>query len=294
MHTSTCTHLRHRLVTLLILLVACVTGRAQDTTLLYRLTGPGLTQPSYLYGTFHLLCPNDLQITPATESAIHSTQQMYLELDLDDPAMLAQMQKSMFMTGGKTAKDLLSVADYTLLDEYLKKNSQIGLAQVGGLKPVGLLSLMYMSMLNCPPASYDMTFAQMASKEKKEVLGLETIDEQLAALDKIPVDEQLKGIIDMAKKPDEAKAEFAQFLTVYKTHDVARLTAAMKESKFDAGVNEYENSLLRDRNLRWIPVMEKAAKAKPTFFAFGAGHLGGEQGVLNLLRQKGYTLTPVN
>lgn len=285
---------RHILALFVVFLAASLATWAQDTTLLYRLTGPGLTQPSYLYGTFHLLCPNDLQITPATENAIHGAQQMYLELDLDDPAMMAQMQKSMFMTGGKTTKDLLSAEDYTLLDNYLKKNIQIGLAQVGGLKPIGLLSLMYMSMLSCQPASYDMTFAQMAGKDKKEVLGLETIEDQLAALDKIPLEDQLKGIVDMAKKPDEAKAEFAQFLNVYKTHDVARLTAAMKESKFDAGANEYENSLLRDRNLRWIPVIEKAAKAKPTFFAFGAGHLGGEQGVLTLLRQKGYTVTPVN
>jgi uncharacterized protein YbaP (TraB family) len=294
MRINITTHLRKRIASVLVLLASYVTAQGQDTTLLYRMTGPGLTQPSYLYGTFHLLCPNDLQITPAIEKAMQSAQQVYLELDLDDPAMMAQMQKSMFMTGGKTTKDLLSAEDYALLDNYLKKNIQIGLAQVGGLKPIGLLSLMYMSMLSCQPASYDMTFAQMAGKDKKEVLGLETIDEQLAALDKIPVEEQLKSLVDMAKKPDEAKAEFAQFLNVYKTHDVAKLTATMKDSKFDAGMNEYENSLLRDRNLRWIPVIEKAAQNKPTFFAFGAGHLGGEQGVLTLLRKKGYTVTPVH
>jgi uncharacterized protein YbaP (TraB family) len=268
--------------------------RAQDNSLLYKVTGPGLEKPSYLYGTFHLVCPTDLNITDATKQAINDAQQVYLELDLDDPSMMASMQKAMLMPNGKTMKDLLKPEDYTLLDNYLKQKMNVGLAQVGMLKPIGLLSMMYMTVMPCQPASYDMTFAQMASKDKKEVLGLETIDAQLAALDKIPMDEQLKGLIDMARKPEEAQKEFANLLAAYKSKDVAKLMSMMKNSQFSGGdFAQFEENLLNERNTNWIPIIEKAAKEKPTFFAFGAGHLGNDKGVVNLLRKKGYTVTPV-
>ncbi|MBD2705668.1 TraB/GumN family protein [Spirosoma sp. BT702] len=271
---------------------ALVSTQAQDNTLLYEVTGPGLTKPSYLYGTLHLVCPNDLTISESVQKAVGDAQQVYLELDLDDPSMMINMQKAIIMTDGKTLKDLLKPEDYTVLDNYLKEKMKMGLAQFERFKPIGLLSLMYMTVLPCQPASYDMTFAQMAAKDKKEVLGLETIDAQLAALDKIPIEEQLKGLVDMAKMPDEAKKEFSDLLTAYKTNDVSKLMALMKSSKF-GDIGEFEDSLLGERNANWIPVIEKAAKEKPTFFAFGAGHLGNDKGVINLLRQKGYTVKAV-
>ncbi len=270
------------------------TAQAPDNALLYEVSGNGLTKPSYLYGTFHLVCPTDLTITDAMKKAVGDAEQVYLEIDMDDPAMMTGMMKAMMMTDGKTVKDLLKPDDYTLLDNYLKQKMNMNLAQVGTMKPIGLMSLMYMTVLPCQPASYDMTFAQMAGKEKKEVLGLETIDAQLAALDKIPMEEQLKGLVDMARKPDEAKKEFNDLLTAYKAKDLAKLMSMMKTSQFSGGdFAQYEDALLGDRNANWIPVIEKAASRKPTFFAFGAGHLGNDKGVVNLLRKKGYTVKAV-
>ncbi len=269
-------------------------AQAQDNALLYEVTGPGLAKSSYLYGTFHLICPTDMQITDAIKKAIGDSQQVYLELDMDDPAMMGNMQKAMLMTGNKTVKDLLSPEDYTVLDNYLKQKMNMGLAQLGMLKPIGLMSMMYMTMLPCQPASYDLTFAQMAATDKKEVFGLETLDAELAALDKIPLTEQLKGLVDMARNPDGAKKEFADLIAIYKSHDLAKLMGTMQNSKFSGGdFTQYEESLLGERNANWIPVIEKAAREKSTFFAFGAGHLGNEKGVVNLLRKKGYAVKPL-
>ncbi|UFH52355.1 TraB/GumN family protein [Spirosoma sp. KNUC1025] len=269
-------------------------GQTQDNALLYEVTGPGLPKPSYLYGTFHLVCPTDLTITDAMKKAVGESQQVYLELDMDDPTMMADMQKAMMMPAGKTLKDMLKPEDYTVLDSYLNQKMHIGLAQMGMLKPIALLSMMYMTILPCQPASYDLTFAQMAASEKKEVFGLENLSDQLKAIDKIPMEEQLKGLVDMAKKPEEAKKEFSDFIALYKKHDMAKLMNAMKTSEFNGGdFSQYEEGLLTERNTSWIPVIEKAAKEKPTFFAFGAGHLGNEKGVVNLLRKKGYTVKPV-
>ncbi|WP_317041928.1 TraB/GumN family protein [Spirosoma rigui] len=281
-----------------LLLAASITGQARaqtkDNALLYELTGPGISQPSYLYGTFHLVCPSDLTITDVMKKAVSNSQQVYLELDMDDPAMMGSMMKAMAMPAGKTVKDYLKPDEYTLLDGYLKQKMNMSLTQVGGMKPIALTSLMYMTVLPCQPASYDLTFAEMATKDRKEVLGLESLDSQLAALDKIPMEEQLKALVDMARKPDEAKQEFNDMLSAYKAHDINRMMAMMKSSQFSGGdFAQYEDGLLGERNANWIPVIEKAAKEKATFFAFGAGHLGNDKGVVNLLRKKGYTVKPV-
>ena len=286
--------MKKSLLSLLTVGLMAITATAQDKALLYEVSGPGLAQPSYLYGTFHLICPTDLQITDAMKKAVGMAQQVYLELDMDDPAMMSNMQKAMLMPNGKTVKDLLKPDDYTVLDTYLKQKMSMGLAQLGMLKPIGLLSMMYMTMLPCQPASYDLTFAQMAATDKKEVRGLESLEAELAALDKIPLEEQLKGLVDMAKNPDEAKKEFTNLIALYKSHDLTKLMSTMKTSQFSGGdFTQFEASLLADRNANWIPVIEKAAKEKPTFFAFGAGHLGNDKGVINLLRKKGYTVKAV-
>ncbi|MBN8826516.1 MULTISPECIES: TraB/GumN family protein [unclassified Spirosoma] len=282
-----------KIVSLVLWLMNPFYTQAQDHALLYKVTGPGLAEPSYLYGTFHMVCPTDLSITDEIKKALSDARQVYLELDMDDPTMMAGMMKAAMMTNGKTAKDYLSADDYKLLESYLKQKMNMNLAQLGMMKPIGLLSLMYMGILNCEPVSYDLTFMQMAQKDKKEVLGLESLEAQMAALDKIPLDVQFKSLVDMARKPEDASKEFQNFLSAYKTHDLEKLMKQMKTSQFDAGMNEFEGDLLEKRNTSWIPVIEKAAKEKPTFFAFGAGHLGNENGVINLLRKKGYTVTPV-
>ena len=273
---------------------AVVTTQAQDKALLYEVTGPGLAKSSYLYGTFHLVCPTDLIITDAMKKAVGESQQVYLELDMDDPTMMADMQKAMMMPPGKNVKELLKPEDYTVLDNYLNEKMHIGLAQMGMLKPIALLSMMYMTILPCQPVSYDLKFSEMANSEKKEVLGLENLSTQLGAMDKIPMQDQLKGLVDIARKPEDAKKEFAQFIALYKSHDINKLMSAMETSEFSGGdFSQFEESLLTERNTSWIPVIEKAAKEKPTFFAFGAGHLGNEKGILNLLRKKGYTVKAV-
>jgi uncharacterized protein YbaP (TraB family) len=152
---------------------------------------------------------------------------------------------------------------------------------------------MYVSMLKCQPASYDLTFAQLAGQQGKPVLGLETLEEQMAAVDKIPLEEQLKGLVEMARRPDEAQKEIVALLGAYKAQDLPLLMKLVKDSKFNGETETFDQELLDKRNRNWVPIIEKAAREKATFFAFGAGHLGGPNGVLSLLRQKGYTITPM-
>jgi uncharacterized protein len=272
------------------LFLGCSGAFGQDTSLFYEVTGNGLPGPSYLYGTFHMVCPADLAVSEGTKRAFAATQQLYLELDLDDPTQTVEMQKAIALPVGKTARDYLTHTDYDLLDTYLRKASGIGMDLVGNVKPLGLTSLIYMGMLNCEPESYDLTFAQLAKDTQKEVHGLESLEAQLTALDKKPLDAQYAELVSLARNPADAQMEFRQLLAAYKTGDLTKLSVLIKTSRFSGDAEAMEENLLNARNIRWLPIMEQALKTKPTFFAFGAAHLIGEKGVVALLRQQGYTV----
>lgn len=90
-----------------------------------------------------------------------------------------------------------------------------------------------------------------------------------------------------------ARASYLKMVKLYQAQDLEGLTNIMKEDMPEEEYKLYEETFLVARNMNWIPVIEREARAKPTFFAVGAGHLGGNKGVLELLRQKGYTVRPV-
>ncbi|HEX8427293.1 TraB/GumN family protein [Hymenobacter sp.] len=264
---------------------------AATNTLLWEISGKGLTQPSYLYGTIHLVCPADMQMSDQLKQAFGKTQQVVMELDMDSPTMMQEMQSDMLMSGGQNLQQLLSAADYTAVGNYLQANTKLPIDKVGAVKPFILSSMLYPVLLGCTPASYEVTFVKMAQEAKKEVLGLETVQEQLGLFDKIPYAEQSKMLADMVNQEVAAKQELQQMMTLYKAQDVEQLHNLTSKSLF--GFQKYEDLLLDSRNQRWIAGITRYATAKPTFFAVGAAHLGGPKGVLALLRQQGYQIRPV-
>jgi uncharacterized protein YbaP (TraB family) len=132
----------------------------------------------------------------------------------------------------------------------------------------------------------------MAKNESKEVLGLETVQEQFGALDKMGMKKQADlMLVKMIENWNEGKQELKQLMSDYKNQDVEAMFEDMAKSKtMDA---EFENDLLVTRNQNWIPKIQKITKEKPTFFAVGAGHLGGKKGVIALLRESGFTVKAV-
>jgi uncharacterized protein len=267
-------------------------GQKDDKSLLYEISGNGLSQPSYLYGTIHIICKNDFLMTEATKKKFAEAQQVYLELDMDDPKMMPEMMKSMYMTDGSTIKSLLSEADYQKVSQFFKDTLKTNIGGMDKMKPFVLASMAAPKMLACSTQSYEETFMKMAKDEHKEILGLETVQDQFGAIDKMGMKKQADMmLVKLVEDWGDGKQKFKQMITDYKNQDVEALLEDMTKSKTaDA---EFQENLLVVRNQNWIPKIEKIAKEKPTFFAVGAGHLGGEKGVIALLRKQGFTVKAV-
>ncbi len=267
-------------------------GQKEDKSLLYEISGNGLSQPSYIYGTIHIICKDDFVMTETTKQKFSETQQVYLELDMDDPKMMPEMMKSMYMTDGSTLKTLLSDTDYQKVSQFFKDSLKTNIGTMDKMKPFVLSSMTITKLIACPSQSYEETFVKMAKNENKEVLGLETVQEQFGALDKMGMKKQADlMLVKMIENWNDGKQHLKQLISDYKNQDVEAMLEDMEKSKtMDA---EFEQDLLAKRNQNWIPKIQQITKEKPTFFAVGAGHLGGKKGVISLLRDAGFTVKAV-
>lgn len=262
-----------------------------DNSLLWKISGNGLSKPSYLFGTIHITC--DATLDKNVLKALDETGQLYLELDMDDPTMQATMMGGMMMKDGKTMSSLASEADFKIVDEFLQKNLGFSATMMNTFKPTMVSTMLITKMLDCPMQSFETELMKIAEQQKEQVYGLEAVETQMAIFDAIPYDRQMEELVKTAKDNMKAdKKEFTEMMEVYKTKDISAMHAFMEKSE-NKMYSEYRDVMLDNRNKNWIPVIEDVSKKTPTFFAVGAAHLAGDNGVIKLLRKKGYKVEAV-
>jgi len=262
-----------------------------ENALLWEITAPDQKKPSYLFGTIHLICPTDFSLSDSVKAAVSRTQQIALEMDMDDPGMMMAMMKTMNMSEGNELKKLVSESEYTKLDKFYRDSVGIGLAMFEKAKPFILMGPLFNSVLACQPQSYETAFVELAGKQQSEVIGLETVEEQMALFDSVPYKDQAKMVLAMINNLPAARKEFKDLVELYKSEKINELYTMTMNSGFD--ISGSEELLLQDRNKKWISRIKSIIAEKPTFFAVGAAHLGGETGVIALLRKAGYKVRPV-
>ena len=267
-------------------------AQKEEKSLLYEISGNGVSQPSYLYGTIHIICKDDFVMTDVTKQKFETSQQVYLEIDMDDPSMMSEVQKNMMITDGSTLKTLMSETDYQKVKTFFNDTLKTNLDMLVKMKPFVSSMMTVPKIMSCPTQSYEETFVKMAKEQQKEILGLETIGEQFGALDKMGMKKQADMmLVKMVENWNEGKVTLHNMIKDYKNQDVDLLLEDMTKSK--TMDSEFEKDLLQTRNNNWIPKITKIVAEKPTFFAVGAGHLGGEKGVISLLRKQGFTVKAV-
>jgi uncharacterized protein YbaP (TraB family) len=280
-----------RLLSIISLIFISQAALSQENALLWKISGNGLDEPSYLFGTIHFLCPEKMVMSDALNESFKETDQLVLELDFDDPSMMTTMQGLMTMQDGITLSSLMDEEEYQRTDDYFQKEMGISLEQVANYKPFFLYSMLYPKILGCTPASYELSLMQMAQEMNLEVVGLETIEEQMSFIDKIPLEKTADMLAEGVAEIDSSQKEFNKMVDLYLAEDLETLYEMIQKSEED--IEGFEQFMLIDRNISWIDRIGDLAKEKSSFFAVGAGHLAGDQGVIRLLQEAGYTLTPI-
>lgn len=261
--------------------------------------GGARVEASYVFGTMHSADPRVRKLKPDVERTFADSTTFCAEATLDGSALLAVGQRMMLGDG----RSLDSILGADLYAEVVPLMEARGLpaAFLPMLQPwVVLLSLsMPASATGGQPGEIlDVDLMNRAQADGKTVCGLETLDEQIDAVSKIPERDLVANIRAAAKSAAGLETVYAQATELYVSEDLAGLAALDAGDAGDAGERrraaDFERRLIDDRNVRMVDRMASRIDRGGAFIAIGAGHLGGERGVLALLERRGYTVKRVS
>ncbi|NCU05449.1 MAG: TraB/GumN family protein [Chitinophagaceae bacterium] len=275
----------------LLFLSAGIAQTKKESSLLWEVTGGGLKQPSYVFGTVHIICKEDFFFPDIIREKFSAAEQIFLEMDMDDPSMMLKMMTLMQLPKGQSIKKMFGDTAFKTFDEQYKKITGTSALLFNSFKPLMLMSMLTEKSLSCPSKeSYEQVFMTMAAQQKKDVKGLETIEDQVAVFDAIPDSIEIANLKNLVQNFDKSVEDFKNLVALYKTQDIDSIYNMTNQSP---EIMNAEYELLVKRNSNWIPVMKKNMEKSSCFFAVGAAHLGGDIGVIALLRKQGYTVKPV-
>lgn len=279
-----------------------IKAQDQKSSLLWEITREGVQDTSYLFGTIHLIPKKHFFVPYGLKEAFEKSSVVYFEIDMADMSdMGAQMAllPKMMMQNDTTLKDLYTQEEMVEVSTAFEAKG-LPFFFFQKFKPmfIQMLFQVDISELSNPEGkmeSYEFWLMQMAEEQDKPTAGVETLDFQVSIFDSIPYTVQAKMLLETIRTGVDLKDEESEMdalYKLYKSQDLNQLQTMLTESD-DPVTKEYGELFLFKRNESWIPVMESVIKERSAFFAFGAAHLPGERGVIELLRKQGYTVTPV-
>lgn len=287
--------LRTRYYLFLIFLSLCSSMNAQ---LCWQITGKELVKPSYLFGTHHLIDKKEIKGFGYYENLANKCDAVVGEIDMTDSLETSMKLMKASRMENRTLKDLYPQNIYSIIDKEFKSVIGVGLERFQNLKPITLLSMYTMSRYkkeignDSDATPIDLLFQRIAIAEKKQIIGLETADEQIDVLfNSISLESQAKMLLDAVKEKDDDTKMMHQLQKAYLKGNMAM---AAKFSEEDKGMTPQERfALLDNRNRKWFEKLPSLMQEQSCFIAVGFMHLVGKNGLVDMLKKSGYTLKPV-
>jgi uncharacterized protein YbaP (TraB family) len=238
-----------------------------------------------LFGTYHLLTDTYFHSLVEAKAPFAGARGVVVETRIDSarlPALVGHM-----IMPDKKLSELLTAADFLRVSDELNRQSGMTLAQLNQMKPATVALLLTMAyaqrgngetLARYPGKPIDYHLAAAGKKLAKAVTELETVEEQAR---------QLVALVDQKELAATAQVKL---LELYLGRDLAGLYAYADQLPDEFGTSDM---LLKKRNEKWMNVLPDLMKRGSQFIAVGALHLPGPEGLIALLRQAGYTVTPV-
>ncbi|MBL7941107.1 MAG: TraB/GumN family protein [Flavobacteriales bacterium] len=267
-------------------------GAQTEPTLLWRIQPIAPGPASYLYGTVHSKDDRAFQFADSVMPAFERCTVVAGELDLATSAQGFALLERVSMADGKRLEDLYKKKDWKKVEEALVERLGIAAPAVYRLKPFFIVAMLTEGEM-AGERSYvlDQYLQDRARAAGKRVIGVERVEEQLRAMDALPLKEQAAMLLEHLEQGDHS-TQLEAMLDAYAAQD---LDGLMKVADDAGGMPEdLGTALLTERNARMVHRMDSIiAGGEGVFFAIGAAHLPGETGLIQGLRDKGLIVHPV-
>lgn len=286
-----------RIVAIIALLLLGV--QAANAQLLWKISGRGIEKPSYILGTHHAVPYTFCDTIPGLMKAFGEVGHVVGEFDMlkmgaMTPQQMQNMQEMMMMPADTTMASLFSDAQRDTLDAYLKNTLGANLQMLSSMKPMTIMVTVQQKMLMeiipdiASLTGIDKYMQTLAAEKGKQVGGLETMEYQLGLLYGSSLQDQADALMDMVRRSN-SKEMLQELTAAYKTQNLDTLWKIFQDQMTEL---EYD-ALVKTRNLNWLEEMKRLLPAQSALYVVGAGHLPGDSGMINLLRDAGYKVKPV-
>ena len=139
--------MKNLIVITLLLSLASLHAQDLEKSLLWKISGKGIEKPSYIFGTIHATC--DASLSPKVMNALKNTDQLYLEMDMDNPNMQSEMMSDMMMKDSISMSKLAGKEDLEIIDTFLKEQFGYSLQLFNTIKPFFVSAMFYPKILDC-------------------------------------------------------------------------------------------------------------------------------------------------
>ena len=268
-------------------------GQPPPKALLWSITAPGSVDTSYLYGTVHSRDERAFHMVGRVEERLVEARTVAGELDLEASRKAGlQLMGAMMLPDGATLESLYRKKEWKELEPFLRRELGAMAPLFMRMKPFFVLAtLSEAAMPQDRPRVLDDHLLSTAQEQGQRVIGLETLQEQLRALDVLPLKEQATMLLDQARRNDH-RQQLEELMQAYMAQDLEALMAITERS---GGMPaELERALLTERNERMVQRMDSVMRVdERAMFLVGAAHLPGEQGIIEGLKGRGWMVRPV-
>ena len=265
-----------------------------QTGLIWEISGNGLEEPSYVFGTMHVIPGDSFFVPDGMGLSIAKSSMLVLEVDPDvGMGQIMGQMGSMMMEGDTSLDDFLTDAEYEEVERFMETYTEVPRFMWRKMYPVLLEQMIpagrceETQLYRKGTFSYESYLTDIYREMEREIGALETIESQLRIFSSVPIEEQVSNLLRIVRSGDENCDLISRLISSYRLQDLSTLEQILLQ---DNSIGGFSEAFLYRRNRDWIPVMEEMMDKQSVFFAVGAGHLPGEEGVLNLLRSKGYTV----
>lgn len=289
----------------IILMISIVAfALATQAQLLWKVSGNGLSRPSYVMGTYHFAPASMMDKIPGMAQALEGCDIVVGEIaneSLTDTKLQMQMAQAMMAPADSTLDKLYTTEEYRIVENVFNKyfsNMGVKLSQMNRLKPSAISTqIQAMQAVKYFPnfdASdlIDMGVQLRADALGRPSIGLETIEEQTDLLFNGPLAEQAQDLLEACKKDDLFMIQSSALVEAYMAQDLGQIEAIMTNPEL-GGDDESLDELLYDRNRNWADKLVVMMPERACLVCVGAGHLPGDRGLLQLLRDAGFTVEPM-
>ncbi len=261
---------------------------AQENSLLWKISGKDLNKDSYLLGTIHMICEENYTEFKKIENVSSKVDQVILEINMHDPA-IAQQAQALAMTPDPNFVAQMTTDERRFIDSALTAN-QLSMEMFDIVSPATVVSLLTLKSFACSDLTKVRSIEQEVLKlnANKPVFELETLEFQMNVLNKLATPSYFQQYF---KNYEDQMKLTKQLVEYYNNEDLEGLMTMFTNEKYMT--KDQFKLMLTDRNNRWAKDLPSKIKDTSTLIAVGAGHLVGETGIIQLLRNEGYDVTPV-